>query len=322
MTHCLFTRLLLLLLVVTVRSWADTGPRIPPCEGCPLSPSEFPYPRAGMWYDPARSGTGMSLEVQNRVAVGTWHGFDEDGRPMWYQFAGTLESMPEGEEGYWHLEAPLAQFVGGNCIDCPYRPSEVAGVRGIIRLRVIQRNLISYQLDGGEEYRMLPLVWGTAMPRFFPDVSDHGQPIVPSDAVVSPWLLPPGTTPWVLISRTPAPSNNLYIDSVGTASMSSFTNEPATWYRMSFASRSPNSPEWVERSTVVCGRLSDGVFPWQLPEELSTTLGNEPLCILRRVLGTASFKFYVGPLADVGDDYIRFTARDGSVIEGHRLLYR
>lgn len=322
MTHRLLIVLFLFVLAGSAR--ADHGPRIPPCEGCPLSPTEFPYPRAGMWYDPARSGTGMNLEVQNGIAVGTWHGFDEDGRPMWYQFAGTLEPMPDGEDGYWQLEAPLAQFIGGNCIDCPYRPSEVAGVRGTIHLKVIQRNLISYRLDDGEEYRLLPLVWGTPMPRIFPEVSDHGHSMVPSSQWASPWAPEPGKMPWVVISRTPIRSPDvLYIDMVGTFWVRTTSNEPATYYGMSFVRRYANSPEISERIRINCGLVgSENLWPNQLPQDLRDSLGDGPLCIARQILGTANFKFYVAPLADVGDDYIRLTATDGSVIEGYRLLYR
>ncbi|THD12418.1 hypothetical protein B1808_13100 [Pseudofulvimonas gallinarii] len=93
-----------------------------------------------MWWDPQRSGTGMNMEVQNGVLVGTWHGFDETGAPIWYQFSGALEPIAESDTGYWTLEADLVHFTGGNCIDCDYQPSEVVGVRGSIELTVLQRN--------------------------------------------------------------------------------------------------------------------------------------------------------------------------------------
>jgi hypothetical protein len=312
----------LFLLALAASAWSATGPRIPPCEGCPVSPTELPYPRAGMWYDPARDGTGMNLEVQNGVAVGTWHGFDQDGLPMWYQFAGDLAPMPEGEDGYWQLEAPLAQFVGGNCIDCPYRPSEVAGVRGMLRLKVIQRNLISYQIDGGEEYRMLPLVWGTPMPQIFPEVSDHGQPMVPPSDWASPWAPAAGLTPWTVTLRTPIRAPNVqYVEMIGTFWLTTVADSPGMNYALSFGRPYAPGSQIVEEFLVRCGARS-ATWPNQLPSELDETLGHEPMCIARQVLGASDFKFYVAPLADVGDDYVRFTATDGAVIEGARLLYR
>ncbi|MFB9067850.1 hypothetical protein B1808_09800 [Pseudofulvimonas gallinarii] len=59
-----------------------------------------------------------------------------------------------------------------------------------------------------------------------------------------------------------------------------------------------------------------------MPDSLRQRLGSEPACVLRRPAGPGVFEFYAGPLGNVGDDYFFLTAEDGSVIEGHRLLYR
>src|SRR5690606_39169025 len=199
--------------VVTLASpaLAQHGPQVPPCEGCPTSATERPTPRPGMWWDPQRSGTGMNMEVQNGVLVGTWHGFDETGAPIWYQFSGALEPIEESDTGYWTLEADLVHFTGGNCIDCDYQPSEVVGVRGSIELTVLQRNLISYRIDGGDEYRMQPLVWGTPMSQIFEGESDLGLPMLPEGYRVSPWALGDDMAPWVLVLRITNPPTRDYL---------------------------------------------------------------------------------------------------------------
>jgi hypothetical protein len=274
-----------------------------------------------MWWDPARDGTGMNLEVQNGVVVGTWHGFDEDGDAVWYQFSGRLVPVAESGTGYWTLEAPLAEFVGGSCLDCPYRPSEVRDIRGTIDLTVVQRNLISYRIDGGDIYRMQPLVWGTPMPQQFPEVADHGQPMFPEDERVSEWALANGMTPWVLITRTPDPADRMYLNSSAIFWVSSGTSATTVPYFMSFFQIFPNNPELYVPVNMSCATV-DALNLGALPQSLVERLGEEPLCVLRRVVGTAIFKWYVAPLGDIGDDYFIMTAEDGSVIEGHRLLYR
>jgi hypothetical protein len=307
------------LLTMAATGFGQEGPRVPSCEGCPTSLTERPYPRPGMWWDPARNGTGMNLEAQNGVVVGTWHGFDESGAPMWYQFAGGLESIPEGEDGYWRVEAPLTEFSGGNCIDCPYQPSEVAGTRGTIELKVLQRNLISYRIDGGEEFRMQPLVWGTPMPDQFPESSDHGQPIFPDDERVSEWSLGYGMTPWVLVFRVPNPPDRAYLASSAVYWVSVTRRDTDTPYMMNFFQ--VLGPELYVPVNMQCGRV-ETLWVNSLPESLRTSLGPEPICILRRVIGPGTFTYYVTALGNVGDEYFVATAEDGSAVEGHRLLYR
>lgn len=306
--------------VVTLASpaLAQHGPQVPPCEGCPTSATERPTPRPGMWWDPARSGTGMNLEVQNGVLVGTWHGFDETGAPIWYQFSGALEPIAESDTGYWTLEADLVHFAGGNCIDCDYQPSEVVGVRGSIELTVLQRNLISYRIDGGAEYRMQPLVWGTPMPQIFEGESDLGLPMLPEGYRVSPWALGDDMAPWVLVLRIPNPPTRDYL--VSSVVMWGRPGSPhLTPYSINFLQS--DGPSLLFSIYMECWNFMDGGIP-SMPDSLRQRLGSDPACVLRRPVGPGVFEFYAGPLGNVGDDYFFLTAEDGSVIEGHRLLYR
>jgi hypothetical protein len=307
------------LLLAASFALAQEGPQVPPCDGCPASLTERPYPRPGMWWDPARNGTGMNLEAQNGVIVGTWHGFDEDGSPVWYQFSAALERVAANDEGYWRAEAPLVEFAGGNCIDCPYRPSEVAGERGTIELIVLQRNLISYRIDGGETFRMQPLVWGTPMPKIIPDAADIGLPMFPDDQMVSEWALGAGLTPWVLITRMPDPPNRGYLTSSVVLWASSGTSVVSAPYALNFFY--PAGPSLDAPANLECGSFATDQMG-TIPESLRARLGSEPACVLRRVVGAGVSQYYASPLGNVGDDYFILTAEDGSVIEGHRLLYR
>ena len=297
---------------------AQHGPQVPPCEGCPTSATERPTPRPGMWWDPQRSGTGMNMEVQNGVLVGTWHGFDETGAPIWYQFSGALEPIDESDTGYWTLEADLVHFTGGNCIDCDYQPSEVVGVRGSIELTVLQRNLISYRIDGGDEYRMQPLVWGTPMPQIYEDESDLGLPMLPEGYRVSPWALGSRMAPWVLIRRIPNPPTRDYLVT-SVVVWSQPLSAGHVQYSMDFAQS--DGASILVSIFMDCRSFSDGGMS-TMPHSLRQRLGSEPACVLRWPIGPGVFKFYAGPLGNLGDDYFFLTAEDGSAIEGHRLLYR
>ncbi len=314
--------LALVLALLAGTAWAQHGPRIPPCEGCPVSETERPYPRTGMWFDPERDGSGINLEVQNGVAFGLFFSYTEDGDPVWYEFSGRLRPVEDGGEGYWTLSSDLVRFTGGACIDCPYRAPEIAGSRGRFDLTVIQRNLISYTLDGGETYRMLPLVWGTPMSVEFPEVSDHGQPMFPRDEQVSPWGFESGKVPWMLALRTPDPGTGLYLQSSAVFWVSSGSAANRREFLMNFFQIFAHSPELVIPITMACGSVDEPNVHGDIPPDLRERLGSEPLCILRRQVGTGLFNFYMAPLGNVGDDYFIATAEDGSVIEGHRLLYR
>ncbi|MEM9532703.1 MAG: hypothetical protein AAGA23_17425 [Pseudomonadota bacterium] len=42
-------------------------------------------PAQGLWYNPARSGHGVDLQIAGGQMAGTWYTYSDDGTPVWYQ---------------------------------------------------------------------------------------------------------------------------------------------------------------------------------------------------------------------------------------------
>ncbi|MFA5683826.1 MAG: hypothetical protein WCZ65_00545 [Lysobacteraceae bacterium] len=85
-------------------------------------------PETGVWWNPAESGTGLILDLQdNFLAVSVFVG-DTAGNPVWYTATGFLT-------GNARFDGTLDYFPGAQCIGCPYRPTNPQiGVGGPIRI--------------------------------------------------------------------------------------------------------------------------------------------------------------------------------------------
>ncbi len=316
--------ILFALAILTSPALADTGPRVPPCEGCPVS-SERPYPRSGFWYDPQRSGSGFSIEMQQGILSGAFYGFDETGARTWYIFNGTLQPSEQPGE-YWTVETDLLEFSGGGCIDCEHRPNLPPQVRHRMRLTVLQRNLISYSLDGGPQFRVQPLVYGTEMPRLYPQTSDLGLPNYANLNVFggSPLHVDAGYTPWILTTRNPDQRNfPYYLWTYGMRWSDGFrqgenTGRPvASYLSLEYITESVTDMEIICNSRERMTQSSD------IPPALLEGIGPGEFCVVRVPgAGVGVYDFYIAPLGNFGDDYFFATAADGRVIEGMRLLYR
>src|SRR6185503_21014456 len=42
----------------------------------------------GLWYDPARSGSGFDVQRLGGAMFATWYTYQDDGSPTWYQAVG------------------------------------------------------------------------------------------------------------------------------------------------------------------------------------------------------------------------------------------
>lgn len=327
MNRIILCSLLLVLMIKCDMCFAQSGPRVPPCEGCPTS-SERPFPRSGFWFDPGRSGTGFTFEVQRGIIGGAYYGFDPAGARTWFIFSGALEpSVAPGE--YWSMEADLLEFTGGACIDCDYQPNLPPQVRHRLRLSVLQRNLIAYSIDGGPEFRVQPLVWGTQMNQLAPSYSDFGLPTFPSVNFFSGALFPEGAgfTPWIITIRDPSDSQrNLanYLFPLNLRWTVGFLQSEAPGRPMLSAQvQFPRgTTESVTNVFVTCND-KEGFLAGAVPASVLQGIGAGVFCMVRIPgTGVEQFDYFFGPLGNVGDDYFFATAPDGRVIEGVRLLYR
>lgn len=75
-------------------------------------------PETGWWWNPAESGRGFSLEIQNNTLFIAGYMYDEAGNPLWYLSANTLAS-PTQYQGQW------VQYSNGQTLSGPYQPPTV-----------------------------------------------------------------------------------------------------------------------------------------------------------------------------------------------------
>jgi len=98
---------------------------------------ERTMPTQGMWFNPLEPGTGLTFYVENGHLGGTYYGYDEQGKPVWWLFNQRLIPMyPGGDSGRWSIDnAPLQRFSGGSCLGCSYQaPHPEEGYHGTIDL--------------------------------------------------------------------------------------------------------------------------------------------------------------------------------------------
>ncbi len=99
-----------------------------------LTPAAAFTPESGVWWNPAESGTGLQIEIQDNFMALSGYVFNNNGTPVWVTAQGLLQaggarfvSSDNRSDGSW-----LNTFSGGQCIGCPYLgpPVEELGSKG------------------------------------------------------------------------------------------------------------------------------------------------------------------------------------------------
>ena len=131
----------------------NTWPSSPPNLGASGNPTISP----GFYYNPLRSGHGISLSRASGQQVVFWYTYLEDGTPQWYQAQATA---PDSSSSWWHAPLYRVAWDGGKA-----RLSQV----GDITLTPIATNhfLFTWRLEGqsGSE-RFVQLARTGACPDF------------------------------------------------------------------------------------------------------------------------------------------------------------
>ena len=151
---------------------AASGPIID-CTGC--EQQQVRNPETGWWYNPDRPGSGLNIEVQGGLVLGSYYGFGADGRPIWYTFSGQPESSDSERPWAKRLEVPLFRYEAGACADCEY--TEPAAIEeGVIRISFLRRNYAEVAIAGAPPQFFVPLL--------------AGAKVVPGSLEVSNYLVP------------------------------------------------------------------------------------------------------------------------------------
>lgn len=135
---------------------SSSGPSVP-CYGCEENPPLFDAPSSGLWENPLEPGTGFSFTVQGRSLRGTYHGYDTDGRALWYSFDGQLERP---------ADAPRLLRLS----------SLLEGTDKRITLEFDQRNYGSFSIENDNRTHIEPVIQGIDSSRFFPAYADYKFP--------------------------------------------------------------------------------------------------------------------------------------------------
>lgn len=136
--------------------------------------------RSGLWFNPAQSGWGLSLNESSSVFVATLFAYDADGQPRWWTGEGTPDAVD-------------LRAYRGACPACPARPSVADGsarlslAGGIDRLDLGVRE-VSPALAAGLALAAAPIAQITrpAAQR----VADRTLAAFDDEAALRRWLLP------------------------------------------------------------------------------------------------------------------------------------
>ena len=162
---------------------AASGPELA-CTDCGAL-AHFSEPASGLWFNPDRPGSGMAVQMQNGLLLGTVYTFLEGGEPVWYTFAARPEPMQDAALYTLALRAPLQRYEAGACLECAHaEPRAVADV-GHISIEFSQRNHGRFSIEYasgemGATQHIVPLVAGIELSQDFHAV-DYELPNLSGD---------------------------------------------------------------------------------------------------------------------------------------------
>ncbi|VAW48864.1 hypothetical protein MNBD_GAMMA03-285 [hydrothermal vent metagenome] len=166
MLHNLKKSSLVFFIVLSTQLLAQTGPALP-CVGCEHLTSKI-TPSTGFWYNPEQSGSGFSIEIKNRTIFGTYYGYDDKGKSIWFTFAGQLQ--PSTQAGVmWELEADLQEYRGGNSLNNEYQAPSIIEPEHQIYIKFNHMNHASFSVDDGPVQNIVPLAYGVGHEAYFPE---------------------------------------------------------------------------------------------------------------------------------------------------------
>ena len=108
--------------------------------GVPPPPTPI-TPQAGLWWNPAESGSGYALDVKHQVLVVTVYSYTSSGQPIWYLVSGPIINNT--------FVGTLDKYAGGQCISCAYIPAVVNGNDGMVTITFTSATSGTMMLPGG-----------------------------------------------------------------------------------------------------------------------------------------------------------------------------
>lgn len=104
-------------------------------------------PRPGLWWNPAESGRGFTIELQDNIMVVATFAYDHTGAPMWYLSSGICNYTTNTFSG------DFGQEKSGQCFGCPYvKPTPVTGPYPPIKIVFDRSNSGTVYYNGGTSH--------------------------------------------------------------------------------------------------------------------------------------------------------------------------
>ena len=154
------------LLFISINSWSMSGPELPNCPACDNIQSDN-LPKNTIWWNPDKSGVGISIEVQGDRVFGIYYGYDEEGQSTWYTFVGDLIRATDSNTT-WEVNASLSSYQNGSCINCQHQFPQATDFIANIHIVFNQLNHASYKIDDGEFQNIVPFLFGNTATTDFP----------------------------------------------------------------------------------------------------------------------------------------------------------
>ena len=106
-------------------------------------------PQVGLWWNPAESGSGYSLDYRHGVLVVVVFSYTRTGAPQWYLAAGQVINNA--------FTATLDRYENGQCIACAYsgRPTQ-PGNDGTITITFTSSTTATMTLPGNRRFQIVP----------------------------------------------------------------------------------------------------------------------------------------------------------------------
>ncbi len=112
-----------------------------------VGPPAAIIPLAGVWLNPAESGSGFGLDYQNGTLIVEAYSYLPAGRSQWYLAAGPVVNNV--------FTATLDKYMGGQCISCAYvAPGPPVGNDGTITITFTSPTTATVDLPGGRHIQI------------------------------------------------------------------------------------------------------------------------------------------------------------------------
>jgi hypothetical protein len=116
-------------------------------------------PAAGVWWNQNESGSGFGFDYLNGTLLAEVYSYLAAGPSQWYLAAGAVTNNV--------FQATLDKYVGGQCISCAYKASNIAGNDGTITITFTSATTATVDLPGSRHIQIQ---------RYFGSPAAAGQP--------------------------------------------------------------------------------------------------------------------------------------------------